>query len=213
MSFGSTCTTSSRSSGALKTRKGYGARAVSALGDQERGFERLSAKEQTIWREALLRMRRVRARGTWSLTIRCPQLPLRCTAGNSRSLKELKSIRDNRNLHTRSANLPQGVGWKKHRDANRNWQKVFRRSLIGTVPLILAFITESISCSGRRQGSGTRVGLFELAGGVFNHRQPAGPLEPESRPSGGLLVWKPIFHEGSAPVGRSGFSRFCVNKQ
>jgi len=47
-----------------------------APGDQQAGFEKLTAREQTIWREAVGSYAMGRVRGISFLTIRCPRKPL-----------------------------------------------------------------------------------------------------------------------------------------
>ena len=126
-------------------------------------------------------------------------------AGDAKSLKGSEVDPAVAATLERAAPIYRKAWWKKHREANRNWQKSIETPYRSPRRNRACFHYERVPVAVAGGGvSGTRLGLHELGGRLFNQGQSACMSEPVSESSGELWI-RNYLSRSNASVGRAGF--------
>ena len=168
-----------------------------APGDQERGFEKLSAKEQTIWREAVASYATGPSKKDIVFDDPLPALTnALARAGDSRSLTGSKVDPAVAAILRRAAPIYRKAWWKKHHDANRNWQRVIQSLVDRHGATVLAFISNMYKLQWPAAGFPVHVSAYSNWAGAYS---TSGNLLVISSQSPGIQATyglETIFHEG-----------------
>lgn len=165
--------------------------------DQERGFEKLSAKEQTIWREAVYSYAAGPSKKDVVFDEPLPALTSALArAGDSKSLAGSKVDPAIAAILQRSAPIYRKAWWKKHHDANRNWQKEIHSLVNRHGAEVLAFITDKYKLQWPAAGFPVHVTAYSNWAGAYSttgNLLVLSSLSPGNQATYGLET---IFHEG-----------------
>lgn len=169
----------------------------SAPADQERGFEKLSAKEQAIWREAVASYAAGPSKKDLVFDDRLPALTSALArAGDSRSLIGSEVDPAIAAILQRAAPIYRKAWWMKHREANRNWQRVIQSLVDRHGAAVLAFTTNMYKLQWPTAGFPVHVSAYSNWAGAYS---TTGDLLVISSLSPGLHATyglETIFHEG-----------------
>ncbi|MCM3903769.1 MAG: hypothetical protein ND866_18870 [Pyrinomonadaceae bacterium] len=170
---------------------------ASAPGDQERGFEKLSAKEQTIWRGAVSSYAAGPSKKDLVFDDPLPALTdALARADDLRSLTGSKVDPGIAAILQRAAPLYRKAWWKKHREANRNWQKAIQSLVDRHGATVLAFVTNAYMLQWPATGFPVHVSAYSNWAGAYS---TTGDLLVVSSQSPGLQATyglETVFHEG-----------------
>jgi hypothetical protein len=115
-----------------------------APADQERGFRKLRAKEQEIWRESVAAYAAGPSKKDLVFDEPLPALTSALArAGDAKSLKGSEIDLAIATILQRAGPIYRKAWWKQHRDANRNWQKSIQALVDRHGAAVLAFITNA----------------------------------------------------------------------
>lgn len=168
-----------------------------APGDQERGFEKLSAKEQTIWREAVASYAAGPSKKDLVFDDPLPALTnALARAGGSRSLTGSKVDPAIAAILQRAAPIYRKAWWKKHHDANRNWQKVIQSLVDRHGATVLAFITNMYKLQWPAAGFPVHVSAYSNWAGAYSTTGDLLVISSQSPGIQGTYGLETIFHEG-----------------
>lgn len=168
-----------------------------APGDQERGLEKLNAKEQIIWREAVSKYAAGPSKKDLVFDDPLPAITnALARAGDSRSLARSKVDPAFAAILQRAAPIYRKAWWKEHRDANRNWQKAIQALVDRHGATVLAFITNAYKLQWPAAGFPVHVSAYSNWAGAYS---TTGDLLVISSQSLGLQAeygLETVFHEG-----------------
>ncbi len=168
-----------------------------APGDQESGFEKLSAKEQTIWREAVASYAAGPSKKDLVFDDPLPALTnALARAGNSRSLTGSKVAPAIAAILQRAAPIYRKAWWQKHQDANRDWQKEIQSLVDRYGGTVLAFITKMYKLPWPAAGFPVHVSAYSNWAGAYSTTGDLLVLSSQSAGIQGLYGLETIFHEG-----------------
>jgi hypothetical protein len=168
-----------------------------ASDDQQRGLEQLSAKEQTIWREAVASYASGPSKKDLVFDDPLPALTRALArAGDSKSLTGSEVDPAVAASLERAAPIYRKVWWKKHRAGNRNWQKELQALVGRHGPTVLAFITGKYKLQWPAAGFPVHVSAYSNWAGAYSTTGDLLVLSSLSAGTQGLYGLETIFHEG-----------------
>ncbi|MFN2493387.1 MAG: hypothetical protein ABR501_10955 [Pyrinomonadaceae bacterium] len=170
---------------------------VGAPADQERGFQKLSAKEQATWREVVAAYAAGPSKKDIVFNDPMPAITSALAlAGVSKSLAGSKVDPGTLALLQRAAPIYRKVWWKKHHEANRKWQKSIESLVDRHGATVLAFITNAYKFQWPAAGFPVHVTAYTNWAGAYSttgHLLILSSLSPGNQGNYGLET---IFHEG-----------------
>jgi hypothetical protein len=170
---------------------------IEAPRDQEHGFEKLNAKEQKIWRDAVTSY----AAGVSKKDIVFDD-PLPALTNALARAEDLKSLKGSAvdpaiaSILERAAPIYRKAWWRTHHDANRNWQKAIQVLLDRHGATVLAFITNAYKLQWPAAGFPIHVSAYSNWAGAYSitgNLLVLSSLAPGNQADYGLET---IFHEG-----------------
>lgn len=170
---------------------------VEAPGDQERGFEKLSAKEQTIWREAVSSYAAGASKKDLVFDAPLPALTnALARAGDAKSLNGSEVDPAIARILERAAPIYRKAWWTKHRDANRNWQKAIQALVDRHGRTVLAFITNVYKLPWPAAGFPVHVSGYSNWAGAYSTSGDLLVISSQSPGNQTTYGLETIFHEG-----------------
>jgi hypothetical protein len=165
--------------------------------DQESGLQTLSAKNQRLWREAV----RAYAAGPSKKDIvfdePMPGLTRSLArAGNTKSLSGVEIDSATAAILERAAPIYRKAWWKKHREANRRWQKSMEVLVDRHGAAVLAFITNAYKMEWPATGFPIHVSGYSNWAGAYSITGNLLVLSSQSPSLQELYGLETIFHEG-----------------
>lgn len=168
-----------------------------APADQERGFEKLTAKEQKIWREAVASYAAGVSKRDLVFDSPMPAVTAALArAGNSKTLTGSEIDPAIATILQRAAPIYRKAWWKKHHEANRNWQKSIQALIDRHGANVLVLITNAYKLQWPAAGFPVHVSAYSNWAGAYS---TTGNLLVISSQSSGLQATyglETIFHEG-----------------
>jgi hypothetical protein len=165
--------------------------------DQERGLEKLTANEQSVWREVVAAY----AAGTSKKDIvfddPLPAVTMAlANAGDSKSLIGSKVDPAFASLLERAAPIYRKAWWKQHQVANRKWAKTMLALVDRHGAVVLAFITNAFKLQWPASGFPVHVTAYSNWSGAYSttgNLLVVASLSPGNQQTYGF---ESIFHEG-----------------
>lgn len=184
-----------------KERDTARAAVAGAPADQERGFKKLSVKEQKIWSEAVASYAAGVSKKDVVFDAPLPAVTAALArAGNARSLtaSELNPQIDPAitSILERAAPIYRKAWWKAHRDANRNWQKSTQALIDAHGSPVLAFITNAYKLEWPASGFPVHVSGYSNWAGAYSTDGNLLVISSQSPELQGLYGLETVFHEG-----------------
>ena len=168
-----------------------------AAADQERGFKKLSAKEQEIWREAVTSYAAGVSKRDLVFDDSLPAVTAALArAGDARSLNESEIDRTIATILERAAPVYRKAWWNQHRDANRNWQKSIQALVDRHGAPVLAFITNAYKLEWPAAGFPVHVSGYTNWAGAYSTTGNLLVISSQSSGLEGLYGFETVFHEG-----------------
>ncbi len=170
---------------------------IEAPNDQQQGLEKLSSKEQRTWREAVASYALGVSRK--DLVFDDPLPALTNTLARARDAKSLTGFEIDptvAGILERAAPVYRKAWWKKHHDANRNWQKAIQALVNRLGEAVLAFITNAYKLQWPAAGFPVHVCAYSNWAGAYSTTGDLlvlSSLSPGNQGSYGLEI---VFHEG-----------------
>jgi hypothetical protein len=152
-----------------------------APSDQERGFVKLSAKEQTIWREAV---------GSYAAG------PGKKDLVFDDPLPAVTNALARAGILQRAAPIYRKAWWKKHYDTNRNWEKAIQALVDRYGATVLAFITNAYKLQWPAAGFPVHVSAYSNWAGAYSTTGDLLVLSSQSPGNQATYGLETIFHEG-----------------
>ncbi|MCM3869520.1 MAG: hypothetical protein ND895_02320 [Pyrinomonadaceae bacterium] len=168
-----------------------------APGDQQRGFEKLSAKEQAIWREAVASYAAGPSKKDLVFDDPLPALTnALARAGDSKSLTGSKVDPAIVATLQQAAPIYRKAWWKRHRSANRSWQKVIQALVDRHGAAVLAFITNAYKLQWPAAGFPVHVSAYSNWAGAYSTSGDLLVISSQSPGLQGTYGLETVFHEG-----------------
>lgn len=168
-----------------------------APADQERGIEKLPAKEQTIWREAVAAYAVGPSKKDLVFDDPLPALTNALVrAGDSRSLTGANVDPAIALILERAAPIYRKAWWKQHYDANRKWQKDIQALVDRHGVTVLTFITNAYKLQWPAAGFPVHVSAYSNWAGAYSTTGDLLVLSSLSPGNQGAYGLETIFHEG-----------------
>lgn len=173
---------------------------VEAPGDEERGFAKLSAKEQGIWRAAVASYAAGPSKKDLVFDDPLPALTnALARVGDAKSLKGSDAdpaIAPVATILERAAPIYRKAWWPKHHYANRNWRKAIQALVDRHGATVLAFITNAYKLQWPAAGFPVHVSAYSNWAGAYS--TSGNLLVLSSRAPGNQATYglETIFHEG-----------------
>ncbi|HEV7474472.1 MAG TPA: hypothetical protein VGN90_10520 [Pyrinomonadaceae bacterium] len=168
-----------------------------APGDQASSFEKLSAKEQQLWRDAVAAYAAGMSKKDVVFDDPLPALThALAEAGDAKSLTGSKVDPGVATILERAAPVYRKAWWKKHHEANQNWQKAIQALLDLQGATVLAFITNAYQLPWPAAGFPVHVSAYSNWAGAYSTTGDLlvlSSLNPSTQGDYGLET---IFHEG-----------------
>lgn len=168
-----------------------------APADQERGFQKLKAEEQRIWREAVASYAAGLSKKDIVFNDPMPAITAALArAGDSKTLTGSEVDPETATILQRAAPIYRKAWWKNHHEANQRWQKSTEALVNRHGPNVLAFITNAYKLSWPEAGFPVHVTAYSNWAGAYS---TTGNLLVLSSLSSGLQELyglETIFHEG-----------------
>ena len=165
--------------------------------DQAHGFEKLRAKEQTIWREAVASYAAGSSKRDLVFDDPLPALTnALARAGDAKSLTGSGVDPEIAAILQRAAPIYRKAWWKKHHDANRDWQKVIQSLVDRHGATVLTFITNKYQLSWPTAGFAVHVSGYSNWAGAYSTRGNLLVVSSQSPGLQGIYGFETIFHEG-----------------
>ncbi len=179
-----------------KERDTARAAVAGAPADQERGFKKLSAKEQEIWREAVASY----AAGVSKkdLVFDAPLPAFTAALARASDSKKLRASEIDPKLVAileRAAPIYRKAWWKQHRDANRNWQKSIELLIDQHGAAVLAFITKAYKMEWPTAGFPVHLSGYSNWAGAYSTDGNLLVISSQSPELQGLYGFETAFHE------------------
>ena len=170
---------------------------AAAPADQQSGLEKLSGKEQTIWREAVAAYAAGSSKKDVVFDDPLPAITSALAqAGDAKSLNGSQVDPAVATILERAAPIYQKAWWTKHHDANQNWQKAIQALLDRHGVNVLGFITNAYKLQWPETGFPVHVSAYANWAGAYSvtgNLLVLSSLAPGNQAAYGLET---IFHEG-----------------
>lgn len=170
---------------------------IGAPDDQERDLHKLSAKDQKIWRDVVASYAAGLSKKDIVFDDPLPALTnTLARAGDTKSLKGSGIEPGIAAILERVAPIYRRAWWKKHHEANRNWQKTIQALVNRHGATVLAFITNAYKLQWPAAGFPVHVSAYTNWAGAYSvtgNFLVLSSLAPGNQSSYGLET---IFHEG-----------------
>ncbi|MGH9968956.1 MAG: hypothetical protein ACREBG_14305 [Pyrinomonadaceae bacterium] len=168
-----------------------------APADQERGFKKLSVKEQKIWREAVASYAAGVSKKDIVFDSPLPAVTnALARAGDARSLTASEIDPGVATILRRAAPIYRKAWWNGHRDANRNWQKSIQALVDAQGATVLAFITNAYKLEWPAVGFPVHVSGYSNWAGAYSTTGNLLVMSSQSPELHGLYGFETVFHEG-----------------
>jgi hypothetical protein len=165
--------------------------------DMDRGFQKLSAGEQKAWREAVTSYAAGVSKKDLIFDAPLPALTLAfARAGEAKSLAGTDVDPANAAILERVSSIYRKAWWKKHHDANREWQKSIQILVARHGAAILAFITKAYRLEWPAAGFPVHVTAYANWAGAYSTTGNLLVLSSLSAGHQGNYGLETIFHEG-----------------
>lgn len=170
---------------------------VEAPADQERGLQKLSAKEQQAWREAVASYAAGPSKKDIVFDAPMPALTgALAGAGEAKSLTGTEVDTAVAEILERAAPVYRKAWWKKHRDSNRNWRKAMETLLDRHGATVLAFITNAYKFEWPAAGFPVHVSAYTNWAGAYSTKGNLLVVASQSPSLQESYGFETIFHEG-----------------
>ncbi len=170
---------------------------VDAPADQDRGLQKLSAKELKTWREAVASYAAGPSKKDIVFDAPMPALAgALVRAGDAKSLTGTEVDTAVAEILQRAAPVYRKAWWKKHRDSNRTWTKVMENLIDRHGASVLAFITSAYKLQWPAEGFPVHVSAYANWAGAYSTRGNLLVLASQSPSLQESYGFETIFHEG-----------------
>jgi hypothetical protein len=167
-----------------------------APGDQQRGLEKLSPKEQTIWREAVASYAAGFSKKDLVFDDPLPAVTnALARAGDSSSLTAPEVGSAVTAALQRAAPIYRKAWWKEHLDSNRNWKKNIQVLIDRDGPAVLAFITSKYMLQWPSAGFPVHVSAYSNWAGAYSTSGNLLVIASHSSGNQAMYGLESIFHE------------------
>jgi hypothetical protein len=168
-----------------------------APADQERGFKKLSGKEQAIWREAVAAYAGGVSKKDIVFDASLPVVThALANAGDARALTGTEIDPALSTILQRVAPIYRKAWWKQHRDANRKWQKSIQALVDRYGVTVLNFITNAYKMQWPAAGFPVHISGYSNWAGAYSTTGNLLVLSSQNSEVQGLYGLESIFHEG-----------------
>ncbi len=168
-----------------------------APADQERGLEKLSAKEQKIWRDAVAAYAAGPSKKDVVFDDPMPAITSTLArAGNAKSLKGFEVDPAIATILQPAAPIYRKVWWKKHHEANRNWHKSIQALVDRHGNTVLAFLTNAYKLEWPATGFPLHVSAYSNWAGAYSVTGNLLVISSQSPTLQGMYGLETVFHEG-----------------
>ena len=165
--------------------------------DMDRGFQKLSASERKTWREAVVSYARGISKKDLVFDDPLPALTSAlATAGAAKSLTGTEVDSANATILERVSSIYRKAWWKKHHDANRDWQKSIQALIDRHGAAVLAFITNAYQLPWPADGFSVHVTAYANWAGAYSTTGNLLVLSSLASGNQGNYGLETIFHEG-----------------
>ena len=167
-----------------------------APADQQRGFEKLSAAEQKIWRESVVAY--AEGPSKKDIVFEDPMPAITSALARAGSSKALGSEIDPAiaPILQRAASIYRKAWWKKHQEANQSWQKSIDKLVDRYGDDVLRFITNAYKLPWPAAGFPIHVSAYANWAGAYSITGNLLVLASQSPSLQGLYGLETVFHEG-----------------
>ena len=180
-----------------KERDTARAAVAGAPGDQERGFKKLSVKEQKIWRETVASYAAGVSKKDIVFDSPLPAVTnALARAGDARSLTASTIDPMISTILERAAPIYRKAWWNGHRDANRSWQKSVQALIAKHGAAVLLFITNAYKLEWPAVGFPVHVSGYSNWAGAYSTDGNLLVISSQSPELQGLYGLETVFHEG-----------------
>jgi len=167
-----------------------------APADQERGLETLSAKEQKIWRDAVASYAAGVSKRDLVFDDPLPAITGALSrSGDSKSLTGVEVDPAIRTILHSAAPIYRKAWWKKHRDANRSWQKTIDALVDRHGAAVLAFITYAYKLPWPTTGFPVHVSAYSNWAGAYSTSGNLLVISSQSQGLQDIYGLETVFHE------------------
>lgn len=164
--------------------------------EMDRGFHRLSASEQKTWREAVTSYAAGVSKKDLVFDDPLPALTnALARARDAKSLTGTEVDAANAAILERVSSSYRKAWWKKHHDANREWQKSMQALLDRHGAAVLAFITKAYQLQWPAAGFPVHVTVYANWAGAYSTKGNLLVLSSLSGGNQGNYGLETIFHE------------------
>lgn len=168
-----------------------------APADQERGFAKLSPKEQQIWREAVAAYAGGVSQKDLVFDAPLPALTIALAhADDAKSLSKLKLDPAIASTLERAAPIYRKAWWAQHHDANRIWQQSIQLLVDRHGAAVLAFIINAYKMEWPANGFPVHVSSYANWAGAYSTDGNLLVLSSLNPTTQGVYGLETIFHEG-----------------
>ena len=168
-----------------------------AAADQESGLAKLSAKDQKIWREAVISY--AAGPSKKDIVFDSPMPAVTAALARAADAKNLSGSEINPEIAAilqRAAPIYRKAWWKRHHQANRTWQKSIQALLDRHGGNVLAFITKAYKLEWPAAGFPVHVSAYTNWAGAYSTTGNLLVLASQSPSLQGAYGLETIFHEG-----------------
>lgn len=167
-----------------------------APADQERGFEKLNADEQKIWREAVAFYAGGPSKKDVVFDATMPVLTGAIAgAGHAKSLNGSEVDPAVASILQRAAPLYRKAWWRKHEEGNRNWHKRTQQFLERHGADVLAFVTNAYKLEWPTSGFPIHVSAYSNWAGAYSTSGNLLVVASQTSDVQGLYGLETVFHE------------------
>jgi hypothetical protein len=165
--------------------------------DQESGLKKLGASEQKIWREAVASY--AASVSKRDLVFDAPLPAVTAALARAADVRSLSASEIDPSVGTilqRAAPIYRKAWWRKHREANRRWQKSVQSLVDRHGTAVLAFITSAYKMEWPATGFPVHVSAYSNWAGAYSTTGNLLVMASQSPSLQGLYGFETAFHEG-----------------
>jgi hypothetical protein len=180
-----------------KERDTARAAVAGAPADQERGFEKLSTKEQKLWRESVAAYASSVSKKDIVFDSPLPSVTnALARAGNADSFTATEIDPALQAILNRAAPVYRKAWWNEHRDANRKWQKSIQALIDKHGATVLKFITNAYQLEWPATGFPVHVSGYSNWAGAYSTDGNLLVVVSQSPDLQDFFGLETVFHEG-----------------